>query len=108
MAADISLEKGLPHNLDAERCVLGAIILDNSLIDQAVEIIRPEDFYLTNHRLLFDQMLALSEKSKGIDLVTLSEMLNQAGQLENLGGASFISSLVDGVLITRSNFLCSR
>ncbi len=97
MAADISLEKGLPHNLDAERCVLGAIILDNSLIDQAVEIVRPDDFYLTNHRLLFDQMLALSEKSKGIDLVTLSEMLNQAGQLENIGGASFISSLVDGV-----------
>ncbi len=97
MAADISLEKGLPHNLDAERCVLGAILLDNSLIDQAVEIIRPEDFYLTNHRLLFDQMLTLSEKSKGIDLVTLSEMLSQAGQLENMGGASFISSLVDGV-----------
>jgi replicative DNA helicase len=97
MPADISLEKGLPHNLEAERCVLGAIILDNSLIDQAVEIIRPDDFYLANHRLIFDQMLALSEKSEGIDLVTLSELLSQTGQLENIGGASYVSSLVDGV-----------
>jgi replicative DNA helicase len=97
MPADVSLEKGLPHNLEAERCVLGAIILDNALINQAVEVVRSDDFYLTSHRLIFEQMLSLSEKSRGIDLVTLSEELDRFQQLQNIGGASYISSLIDGV-----------
>jgi replicative DNA helicase len=97
MPADVSLEKGLPHNLEAERCVLGAVILDNALINQAVEVVRPDDFYLTSHRLIFEQMLSLSEKSRGIDLVTLSEELDRVQQLQNIGGASYISSLIDGV-----------
>lgn len=97
MPADISLEKGLPQNLDAERCVLGAVILDNFLINQALEYIRPEDFYLTHHRIIFEQMIRLNENSRAIDPVTLSEELHRSSQLENIGGAAYISSLVDGV-----------
>jgi replicative DNA helicase len=97
MPADLALEKGLPHNLEAERCVLGAIILDNSLVNQAIEILNREDFYLAGHRLIFEQMLSLTEQSKAIDFVTLTEELRNQGQLENMGGASFVSSLIDGV-----------
>jgi len=97
MPADLALEKGLPHNLEAERCVLGAIILDNSLVNQAIEILHREDFYLAGHRLIFEQMLSLTERSKAIDFITLTEELRNQGQLETIGGAAFVSSLIDGV-----------
>jgi replicative DNA helicase len=97
MPADVTLEKGLPHNLEAERSVLGAIMLDNGLINQAIELLKADDFYLGSHRLVFQQMLSLSEKSTAVDFITLTDELRRAGQLESVGGASFISSLIDGV-----------
>jgi replicative DNA helicase len=97
MPADTALEKGLPHNLEAERCVLGAIILDNALVNQAIEILTKEDFYLSSHKLVFEHMLSLTERSKAIDFVTLTEELRSQGHLESMGGASFVSSLIDGV-----------
>ena len=97
MPADVTLEKGLPHNLEAERSILGAILLDNALLNQAIELLRVEDFYAGSHRLIFEQMLNLSEKGQAVDYITLAEELNRASQLENAGGRSFISSLIDGV-----------
>jgi len=97
MPTDITLERGLPHNIEAERCVLGAIILDNALINQAIEMLSREDFYLGSHKLVFENMLSLTEKSKAIDFVTLTEEIRNGGQLEAVGGASFVSSLIDGV-----------
>ncbi len=97
MPADVTLEKGLPHNLEAERSVLGAILLDNTLLNQAVEYLRSDDFYLGSHRLIFEQMLRLSETSRAVDFVTLAEELRKAGNLESTGGIAFISSLIDGV-----------
>ena len=97
MPADVALEKGLPHNLEAERSILGAILLDNALLNQAIELLRVEDFYAGSHRLIFEQMLSLSEKGQAVDYITLAEELSRASQLDNAGGRSFISSLIDGV-----------
>ena len=97
MPAEAAIEKGLPRNIEAERCVLGAVLLDNHLINQAVELLSQEDFYLSSHRTLFQQMVALLESSKAIDLVTLSNAVDGVGQLEAIGGRSFISSLIDEV-----------
>ena len=97
MPADVTLEKGLPHNLEAERSVLGAIMLDNGLLNQAIELLKADDFYLGSHRSVFQHMLNLSEKSKAVDFITLTDELRKAGQLESVGGAAFISSLIDGV-----------
>lgn len=97
MPADITLEKGLPQNLEAERCVLGAILLDNQLVNQAIELLATNDFYLSGHRLIFQHMISLLENSKAIDFVTLTDSIRSSGQLEELGGASFISFLIDGV-----------
>ena len=94
MPADITLEKGPPQNLEAERCVLGAILLDNQLVNQAVELLRTNDFYLCGHRLIFQHMISLLENSKAIDFVTLTDSIRSSGQLDELGGASFISSLI--------------
>ena len=97
MPADAALEKGLPQNIEAERCVLGAILLDSQLINQAVELLSHEDFYLGSHRTLFQQMVSLLESSKAIDLITLADAVDGVGQLEAIGGRSFISALIDDV-----------
>ncbi len=97
MPADITLEKEPPQNIEAERCVLGAILLDNQLVNQAVELLNSDDFYLGSHRMIFQHMISLLESSKAIDFVTLAESVSSSGQLEAIGGASFISSLIDDV-----------
>ena len=97
MPTDLILEKSLPHNLDAERCVLGAVLLDNAALNAAIELLKPEDFFLDTHRRIFDRMLRLSEGSRAIDLVTVTEELGRSGELEASGGPAYLSSLIDGV-----------
>src|SRR5438445_11955963 len=91
------LEEPLPNTLDAERSVLGAILLDNLGLNTAVETLRPEDFFLDQHRRVFQQMIALGESQQAIDLVTLTEELQRRGELEASGGAAYLAQLVDGV-----------
>src|SRR6266852_4643314 len=97
MPVDTTLEKPLPNNLDAERSVLGAILLDNNALNPAIEHLRPEDFFLDQHRRVFTQMIALGEVQQAIDLVTLTEELNRKGDLEASGGAPYLASLADGM-----------
>jgi replicative DNA helicase len=97
MPVDAVLEKPLPNNLDAERSVLGAILLDNSALNPAIEHLRPEDFFLDQHRRVFTQMIALGEMQQAIDLVTLTEELHRRGDLEASGGAPYLASLADGM-----------
>ena len=94
---DITLERTLPHNLEAERSILGAIILENRGLNQAQEILREEDFYRESHRKIYRVMAALTERSAAIDLITLKNELIRSGDLEAVGGHSYISSLLDGV-----------
>jgi replicative DNA helicase len=97
MPADSTLERSLPNNLDAERSILGAILLDNHALNAAVESLRPEDFFLDQHRRVFTQMIALGESQQAIDLVTLTEELHRRGDLEASGGAPYLASLADGM-----------
>ncbi len=97
MATDSSLERPLPQNLDAERSILGAILLDNNALNSAIENLRTEDFFLDQHRRVFQRMVELGEVQKAIDLVTLSDELHRKGELEAAGGAAYLASLVDGL-----------
>jgi replicative DNA helicase len=94
---DLALERPLPQNLDAERSVLGAILLDNHTLNTAVEKLKPEDFFLDQHRRVYQQMIALAESQQAIDLVTLTDGLHRRGELEAAGGAAYLAQLVDGV-----------
>ena len=96
MAADTTLERPLPHNLEAERSILGAILLDNHALNAAIEKLRTDDFFLDQHRRIFERMIQLGEKQQAIDLVTLSEDLGRRGELEAAGGAAYLSQLSDG------------
>jgi replicative DNA helicase len=97
MPSETTLERPLPQNLEAERSILGAILLDNNALNAAVENLRSEDFFLDQHRRVFQQMVALGETQQAIDLVTLSEELHRRGELEASGGAPYLASLADGM-----------
>ena len=96
-AAAPIVERALPHNLEAERSVLGAILIQNEAYNTAVEVLRPEDFYRDAHRRIFDKIIALGERQHAIDFITLKEELVRSGELDAIGGPAYIASLVDGV-----------
>lgn len=86
----------LPHNLDAERAVLGAILIDGRRWLEAGDLLAPVDFYRDAHQVIFEALLKLGRTGAGIDLVTLAEVLG-AEKLERCGGRSYISRLIDGL-----------
>src|SRR5215204_1907967 len=90
-------ERTLPHNLEAERSVLGAILVHNDAFNLAAQVIDSNDFYRDAHRRIFDKMVALNERHDAIDFITLKEELGKSGQLEDVGGPAYIASLADGV-----------
>lgn len=91
------LEKPLPSSDDSERVILGAILLDNSLIAQAVENLKPEDFYSPLNRRVFAAMIALFEKQKQIDPILIGEELKKEGSLDAIGGTTVITNLTFGL-----------
>jgi len=90
-------ERTLPHNLEAERSVLGAILVHNDAFNLAAQVIDSNDFYRDAHRRIFDKMVALNERHDAIDFITLKEELARSGQLDDVGGPAYIASLADGV-----------
>ncbi|SUZ58426.1 uncharacterized protein METZ01_LOCUS11280 [marine metagenome] len=90
-------ERSLPHNLEAEKAVLGAVLIDNEQFNRAAELIDSPDFYRHAHQQIFDKMVSLTDRDEVIDLVTLKEELNRAGNLNEVGGPAYIAALVDGV-----------
>jgi replicative DNA helicase len=94
---DYSLERGLPVSMEAERSILGAILLDNSLYDQAAEHLTPDDFSLDAHRRVYSRMRDLQETGRPVDMITLVEELDRRKEVEAIGGVAYLSSLIDGV-----------
>jgi replicative DNA helicase len=94
---EVAAERTLPHSLDAEKSVLGAILIHNEAFNHAAEIIDDRDFFRDAHRRIFNTMVALSERNDAIDFLTLKEELARTGQLDDVGGPAYIASLSDGV-----------
>ena len=92
-----SLVRALPHNIEAEKAVLGAILVNNENYYRVLENLKPEDFYLNAHRVIYGKMVGLIEKSKAIDLVTIQDELDRSSQLEAAGGITYLASLLDGI-----------
>ena len=93
MNPDDVLNRVPPQNLEAEQSVLGAILLDESALDGAVEILVAENFYRESHREIFRSMIELSERQVPIDAITLSDWLRMHGALERIGGPAYIAEL---------------
>src|SRR6202051_664697 len=92
-----ALERQLPQNTEAERSILGAILLDNNALNATLEKLKPEDFFHDHHRRIYQQMTTLGETQQAIDLVTLTDQLHRSGELESTGGPAYIAQFMDGV-----------
>lgn len=90
----------LPHNKEAEEYILGGVLLENSSIDVICEIITTDDFYAERHRIIYEEMLNLTDKGMPIDLVSLTEAVEGKGQQDKVGGASYIAQLADRIPTT--------
>src|SRR3989344_6474253 len=86
-----------PQNLEAERSVLGAILIDKDSIEKVVDILRPEDFYSRQNQLIYGAMIRLLEKNEPIDILTVTNKLGESGDLESAGGAGYLTSLLSEV-----------
>jgi len=93
-------QKVLPQNIEAEQSVLGGILIDNEALHKVLEIIEPNDFYRDNHKKIFLAFLELSENNTPLDIITVTELLQKKGELTNIGGATYLASLVDSVPTT--------
>jgi replicative DNA helicase len=96
-SAGLALEKGLPCNLDAERFVLGSILMDDSQFVQVAGALEAGDFSLEKHRRIFQRMGELSERAERIDRVTVANELLRYNELESCDGLSYLVSLDDGL-----------
>jgi len=95
--ADLSAHRVPPQNLEAERSVLGGMLLDNQAIHQVLETLDGDDFYSSGHKRIFQSIIDLTEKNEPADLITLSSLLKDRSQLDAVGGAAYVGSLVDAV-----------
>src|SRR6185295_17526518 len=94
---DQPFERALPNSAEAERAILGAILLDNGIISQAIEQLKAEDFYVPSHRRIFLAMIALFEKGAEINAILIGEELRKENALESAGGFTFITNLTYGL-----------
>jgi replicative DNA helicase len=98
MEVDLTvLKKTPPHSLEAEKTVLGGILVNNGYLNVVLSLLTPEDFYRDAHREILERMISLMDQGQPIDLLTLSEELQKGGILEEIGGSTYLASLMDGV-----------
>jgi replicative DNA helicase len=102
VAVDLTFERGLPANVDAERFVLGSIQLDGEVYADVAGALDPEDFSLEKHRRIFARMKDLYDRGKKIDRVTLSNELQKHGQMESVDGFGYLVSLDEGLPAIRN------
>lgn len=86
-----------PHNLEAEQAVLGSMLLDRDAIARVVELICAEDFYRDAHRRIYESVTDLFERGEPVDLITVTDQLRDKAQLDDVGGASYVTSLLESV-----------
>ena len=86
-----------PQNTEAEQSVLGAILIDATVLDTVAEILKPADFYRQAHQIMYEVMLALQAKNEPIDLVTVTEELKTQHRLDDVGGIIYVTQLANCV-----------
>jgi replicative DNA helicase len=95
--SQISLEHGLPASVEAERTILGAILLDNAAYSEAAERLVADDFSLDSHRRIYARMGELIDANRAVDIITLSEELDRQKELESIGNRAYIFSLTENL-----------
>ena len=94
---DLTQEAGLPANVDAEKTILGAILLDNAAHAEAAEKLESDDFSLDSHRRIFLRMTELMNSQRAVDIITLANELGRYKEVEAVGGVAYLASLTEGL-----------
>ncbi|HEX6286005.1 MAG TPA: DnaB-like helicase N-terminal domain-containing protein, partial [Acidimicrobiia bacterium] len=84
-----------PHSREAEESVIGAMLLSEDAVNEVMDQVHPEDFYVPAHQAIFESMRELFDSSQAIDAVTVSESLRRKGELDKIGGVQYLTRLVD-------------
>ena len=92
-----AIDKLPPQNIEAEKSLLGSLLLDKEAINRVADSLRPEDFYGRAHQLIYEGVAKLFEKREPIDLLSLSNVLEESGHLETIGGVGYLTALVNSV-----------
>src|SRR5512139_1972715 len=99
---DVASHKLPPQNIEAEQSVLGGVLIENEAVHKVMEILTAEDFYRDAHRKIYDALIDLAERDEPADLITLTNELRKKEHLDSVGGASYVTSLIDSV-VTAAN-----
>lgn len=94
---DTEAYKTPPHDLEAEKSILGGVLIDTSAMSLVAETLRPPHFYSSEHKTIFEAMMSMFEKQDPIDVITLSSHLKKAGKLSQAGGKGYLSDLINSV-----------
>src|SRR3989344_7563298 len=86
-----------PQNIEAEISLLGSVLLDGSALDKVIDLLGAVDFYKNEHKIIFEAMLDLFAKQRPVDILSLSNALKERGKFEEIGGSTFLTSLVNSV-----------
>src|SRR5579875_540385 len=97
VSPEVDFVGGLPASLDAERTILGAVLLDNNAYNEAAEKISADDFAQSAHQRIFARMAELIDSGRPVDIVTLAEELARRKEIESIGGVAYIASLTEGL-----------
>ncbi|MFH1453913.1 MAG: replicative DNA helicase [Armatimonadota bacterium] len=93
----LAIDKIPPQSIEAEQSALGSILIEKDAVSKVVEIIKPSDFYKEAHQIIYNTIIHLYEKGEPIDLITMSEELKNRGQFDQIGGASYLTTLINTV-----------
>src|SRR5271169_3865780 len=94
---NFTIDAGPPANIDAEKTILGAILLDNAAHAEAAEKLESDDFSLDSHRRIFLRMSELIDSERAVDIVTLANELSRNKEVESVGGVAYLASLTEGL-----------
>ena len=97
MPNPVAHEKLPPQDLDAEKSVLGALMIDKEAIHRVIDSLNPQDFYSRQNRMVYEAMITLYEKQRPIDILSVTQRLRESKMLEDTGGQSYLAELVNSV-----------
>src|SRR3989338_10180568 len=97
MQNGIDITKLPPQNLEAEKSLLGSLLLDKEAINRVADFLETQDFYSRNHQIIYDHILKLYERREPIDLLSLTNVLKDSKKLTEIGGASYLTTLINSV-----------
>ena len=91
----MSIDRLPPQSIEAEQSVLGALLIDKDAVIEVAELLQPGDFYRQHHGTIYGAVIELYERREPVDIVTVSEVLERQGRLDDVGGSAYLTSLIN-------------